>query len=354
MFTTATLLLALAILNFLSKVAAEDCTVFSTNGSTAATYDFYRFYDFRNLDESLVGNADTVPDSGDKQSITVTSNGQSKIIAASPWGTGWDARYWLRPAAREDTIDMHYTPSSVSISKNNDGPKESSTYLTLHTIRLLNGTQLASELDFIEHNVTYASIRMSARIRGAGGAIAGFFTYHNDTAESDIEIPTGGTGNEIHYSNQPTADPDTEVPIEDATFNVSMKDHRPTSVWNNYRLDWIRGGSAWYVNGKQTAKTSVNVPDAESMIILNLWSNGGSFSGRMDTGNEAWFDIQWVELLFNTTATTAAKSSGTVCSVESSPGSPVPNTSCSLYEKASEHFWWVVGLVSIVTFVQSM
>lgn len=240
------------------------------------------------------------------------------------------------------------------IGKNYDGSKESSTYLTLHTIRLRNGTQLASELDFIEHNATYASIRMSARIRGASGAVAGFFTYHNDTAESDIEIPTGGTGNEIHYSNQPTTDPDTAVPVEDATFNVSMKDHQPASVWNNYRLDWIRGSSAWYVNGKQTAETSVNVPDAESKIILNLWSNGGNFSGRMNTGNEAWFDIQWVELLFNTTTTTAAKSSGTVCSVESSPGSPVPSTSYSIHEKASGHFWWVVGLVSIVTFVQSM
>lgn len=117
MFTTATLLLILAIPDLLTKVAAEDCTVFSTNGSTAATYDFYRFYDFRKLSESLISDADTVPDSDDKQSITVTSNGQSKIIAASPWSAGWDARHWLRPAAREGTIDMHYTPSSVSISR---------------------------------------------------------------------------------------------------------------------------------------------------------------------------------------------------------------------------------------------
>ncbi|EUC41592.1 glycoside hydrolase family 16 protein [Bipolaris oryzae ATCC 44560] len=353
MLTTATLLLVLAIPGFLSNVAAEDCTVFSTNGSTAAMYDFYRFYDFRNLSESLIGNVDTVSDSGEKQSITVASHGQSNIIAASPWSAGWDVRHWLRPAAREDTIDMHYTPSSVSISKNNDGSKESSTYLTLHTTRLHNGTQLASELDFIEHNATYASIRMSARIRGASGAIAGFFTYHNDTAESDIEIPTGGTSNEIHYSNQPTTDPDTAAPIQDATFNVSTKDSQPTSIWNNYRLDWIRGRSAWYVNGKQTAETRVNVPDAESTIILNLWSNGGNFSGRMDIGNEAWFDIQWVELLFNTTTTTVDKTSRTVCSVESSLGSPVPSVSYSIHEGASEHLWWAVGLISMVALIQS-
>jgi beta-glucanase (GH16 family) len=239
------------------------------------------------------------------------------------------------------------------IAKDEDNSKEHPTYLTLHTTRLRNGTQLASELDFAEYNVTYASIRMSARIRGANGAVAGFFTYHNDTAESDIEIPTGENGNEMHCSNQPTIDPETEVFIEYATFNVSMEDHQPTSVWNNYRLDWVQGKSAWYVNGKQTAETSVNVPDAESTIILNLWSNGGNFSGRMDTGDEAWFEIQWVELLFNATGTTVARSSGTVCSVESSPGSPVPNASSSIYDRASERSWWVVGMVSVIALTLS-
>lgn len=195
---------------------------------------------------------------------------------------------------------------------------------------------------------------MSARIHGAPGAIAGFFTYHNDTSESDIEIPTGGTGDEVHCSNQPTTDPDTDVPIKDATFNVSMKDQQPTSTWNNYRLDWVPGKSAWYVNGIQSAETKVNVPDAESMIILNLWSNGGNFSGRMNTGNDAWFDIQWVELLFNTTDSTAIKSSRTVCSVESSLGSPVPSASSSIHERVSGYIWWVVGVVSTVAFVASV
>ena len=105
---------------------------------------------------------------------------------------------------------------------NTDISEEHSTYLTLHTTRLSDGSQLAAELDFAEYNVTFASIRMSARIHGASGAIAGFFTYHDDTSESDIEIPTGGSADEVHYSNQPTTDPDTGVPIDGATFNVSM------------------------------------------------------------------------------------------------------------------------------------
>lgn len=117
MFATAALLLVLTAPDFLLKVTAEDCTRFSTNGSTAAIYDFYRFYDFRNLGESHVGDAATTSHDDGSYTESVASNGQSKIIAASPWSAGWNARYWLRPAAKNDTIDMHYTPARVSISR---------------------------------------------------------------------------------------------------------------------------------------------------------------------------------------------------------------------------------------------
>ncbi|CAN9442103.1 unnamed protein product [Alternaria alternata] len=353
MFSSAALLLAFAASFLLVQVSAE-CTQFSTNGSTAATYDFYRFYDFRNVRDNIDGDAAAASSYGKSYTATESANGQSKIIEAAPWNSGWNARDWFRPSPKNDTIDMHYKPSRVSISNNTDISEEHSTYLTLHTTRLSDGSQLAAELDFAEYNVTFASIRMSARIHGASGAIAGFFTYHDDTSESDIEIPTGGSADEVHYSNQPTTDPDTGVPIDGATFNVSMEAHQPTSTWNNYRLDWVDGRSAWYMNGVQSADTEVNVPDKESMIILSLWSNGGTFSGRMDVGQDAWFDVQWVELLFNTSANASPDTSGTVCSVESSLGSPTPNASPCLRDLVAECIWWVIGMASTVSFMAFM
>jgi beta-glucanase (GH16 family) len=191
---------------------------------------------------------------------------------------------------------------------------------------------------------------MSARARGASGAVAAFFIYHNDTTESDIEIMTRDSSSQVHYSNQPTTDPDTDAPILGATYNTSLAAQRSTSVWNVYRLDWIARRSVWYVNGEQTASTQVNVPSTESMIILNMWSNGGNFSGRMQTGGEAWFDIQWVELLFNTTTSANSKGGGTVCSAEHSPGSPVPGIGSPQYGSImAGTFWWSVGIVSAAT-----
>jgi beta-glucanase (GH16 family) len=208
---------------------------------------------------------------------------------------------------------------------------------------------LAAELDFHEHNVTYASLRFSARVRGESGAIAGFFTYHNDTSESDIEIPSGGSGEEMHCSNQPTEDPATDKPIKDATFNVSMEKHQPTLTWNNYRLDWVNGRTVWYTNGVQSADTRVNVPDDSSMIILNMWSNGGPFSGRMDKGGKAWLDIQWVELLFNSTSSQKSVSlnDGTLCSTEESLGAP-EESAASRSGFGGSYFWLVIGLVSVL------
>jgi hypothetical protein len=308
----------------LVKVTA-DCTQFTTNGSTAANYEFYRFYDFRNIDNT-----------GD-ESTFAASNERCKTFSSAPWNTGWNSRSWARPATRDLYIDMDYVPSGVFISQllllllllhqvlyttgnNTDASQEFSTYLTLYTTRLPNGTQLAAALDYSEYNVTHASIRMSARVHGGSGAVAGLFTYYNDTTESDIEVLTRDPEAQVRYSNQPTADPQTEEPIPGSSYNVSLASGRSTSTWNDYRLDLVPGRSAWYANGAQTATTEVNVPDTASKVTLNSWSNGGTFSGRMEIGEEAWFDVQWIELLFNTSSSADSQSEGSVCSAEASSG----------------------------------
>jgi len=232
----------------------------------------------------------------------------------------------------------------IPLPANNSQPqKDAPTYLTFHTTRLSNGTQLAAELDFTEHNVTYASIRMLARVHGSSGAVAGFFTYHNDTAESDIEIRTRDPPTQIHYSNQPTTDPDTDVLIADASFNSSLRD---AGAWNVHRLDWTPGKTAWFINGAKKAESEVNVPSAESMVILSLWSNGGEFSGSMEEGGEAWMDVQWVELVYNSTGAGGGVNAGraVVCTVEKGPGNPV-ESAAARWRRGSG--WWVVVVVGV-------
>jgi len=107
--------LVFAASSLFAQVAA-DCTQFSTNGSTASTYDFHRFYDFRQLHDDIDGDAASASSYGEGHTDTEAASGQSKIIQAAPWVSGWNARDWYRPSPRDDTVDMYYKPSCVSIS----------------------------------------------------------------------------------------------------------------------------------------------------------------------------------------------------------------------------------------------
>jgi beta-glucanase (GH16 family) len=225
----------------------------------------------------------------------------------------------------------------------------------LRAKKLPNGTQLAAELDYIEHDVKYASIRVMARVHGASGAVAGIFTYYNDTTESDIEIRTRDPSTQVHLSNQPTTDLSTTEAIPGATFNKPLKDYR---AWNVYRLDWIQGQSTWYTNGVQSASTDVNVPETPGTIILNMWSNSGDFSAAMQPGDEAWFDVQWIELLYNTTTAASEEQDGDICSIESALGSPVPLASVNVQrstrnEASGKHCPWSTGTMVMTALVAS-
>lgn len=103
---------------------------------------------------------------------------------------------------------------------------------------------------------------------------------------------------------------------------------RQWSDWNVHRLDWLPGISAWYLNGNMAASTKVHVPGGSeaSRVIINMWSNGGFWSGNMSIGDKAELQIQWIEMVFNTSAaSSAAGMKKVVCSVDKVGGlTPVP------------------------------
>lgn len=42
------------------------------------------------------------------------------------------------------------------------------------------------------------------------------------------------------------------------------------------------------------------MPRKPSGVILNMWSDGGEWSGIMPVGGQAELQVQWVQVLFNT------------------------------------------------------
>lgn len=204
-----------------------------------------------------------------------------------------------------------------------DESPDYSTYLVLSTTRLAS-FQGAGEMVYDPSSIQYASIRLLARIRGKPGAVAGIFTYYNETSESDIEILTRDPTTSVEYSNQPTVNAEGDV-FPGSNFNTSMAagGSRQWTDWNVYRLDWLPGKSAWYLNGEMAASTRVNVPGDASRLIMNMWSDGGFWSGNMSVGDKAGLQVQWIEMVFNTPDTKSGRGKGVVCSVDEVVGTPV-------------------------------
>lgn len=118
-----------------------------------------------------------------------------------------------------------------------------------------------------------------------------------EVEEADIEILTKDPDNYIHFTNQPSESQEG-LTYKNATANVSM----PVSWndWNEYRYDWLPGLSAWYVNGESVANISFHAPDRPAQILINMWSNGGSWTGNMSIGDVTYLQIQWIQIAYNT------------------------------------------------------
>jgi hypothetical protein len=138
---------------------------------------------------------------------------------------------------------------------------------------------------------------MYGRVVGAPGAVAGFFTFFDKTNETDIEILTRDPKDKIRYTNQPALD-DNGNDVAEASQAVGKL--AAWDEWQTHRVDWLPGNSHWWLNGGQVAKTTYSVPSAPSYLVMNMWSDGGEWSGDMEVGESAEFQIQWVELVFNT------------------------------------------------------
>ncbi|KAF2431942.1 concanavalin A-like lectin/glucanase [Tothia fuscella] len=280
----------LAVLVRGAAVTSDDCSAFSTDGRAASHYQYYRFYDFRNTSAPIPKSKST-------------KYPRSKAVYDDSWKDDWYIRDYPRVSSQETLLPVNFIPERVT-----DNSKDYSTYLTLSTARIDEENQEAGEITFTEFNASFASARFYGRVRGAPGAVASIFTYYNDTQEADIEIFTRAPSDTVLYSNQPIAVGDDYIYIPGAMTNVTTTKAQAYDDWQIHRLDWIDGRTVVFIDDKEVNTSTVNVPVANppSRIYLDMWSNGGNWTGNMTIGNSAVMDIQWIEMLFNSTDSWAA------------------------------------------------
>lgn len=159
-------------------------------------------------------------------------------------------------------------------------------------------------MDSTALNYQFLSARFLARVTGSPGACAGMFTYlpNNDPQkiqEADIEILTSGPRNVVQYTNQPSNNQKGDI-IPQATVNGTNPGEMDWTQWMVYRVDWMPKMTSWYVNSDRVAQIAFQTPRDPAGLIVNMWSDGGSWTGNMSLYDEAYLQIQWIEVVYNT------------------------------------------------------
>ncbi|KAH6606821.1 glycoside hydrolase family 16 [Trichoderma cornu-damae] len=282
------------------------CDCFLSNGTQPGYFSNHMFFDFRSLTKDA-----GVPAVITNETLATIARPSSEYFTSDEWTSVWQLQGWSNSEGKGKgpsgaaTVLMVNSPANVYIQKNSgDGGASSETYMVLRTQRLAK-FQSAAAFQTKTSDYQFASLRMLARTTGGPGAVTAMFTYRDpdgtsSVQEADFEVLTRGPREKVQYTNQPSFTNDGRV-NPDATQNVTLPNHMMWSRWAVHRLDWTPQSSVWYVDGQQLANITFQVPQGASGINFNAWSDGGSWSGNMSLYDEASLQIQWIEMIYNTT-----------------------------------------------------
>jgi hypothetical protein len=266
------------------------CYVVSSGkeSTTPEYFQYYRFYDFRNLAGSLDS---TPPLINQTQNASLLPIWQPTVFNSDDWLADWGIQNWSKSATADFPVPMSNSLANIYVGQENE-----TSFLSLRTSRL-DDHQTAAEIENQQKNLMHVSMRMYGRVTGDAGAVAGFFTFFDDDNESDVEILTRDPKDQIRYTNQPSVDKEGNEITQASTGPTGLP---AWDDWQTHRIDWLPKNSYWYLNDKQVAANTYSVPRKPSFLVLNMWGDGGEWSGNMTVGGQAEFQIQWIEMTFNT------------------------------------------------------
>jgi hypothetical protein len=210
----------------LSKDNSGQCGCYVVTGPDPGYFQYHRFWDFRNIPDDGDNDFSAAPSLvGEDQ----TQGGQlatSAYFTSANWTNDWS--FIDGDSSPIGPIPNVYSKQNIYISRNTTSGAGDSTFLTLRAARL-SSFMSTSQITSSQQNLLHASIRTRMRVipnglsnssapsagprvlsdldSGSnsshavdGGAVIGVFTYQSDTQESDIEILTQDSTDQIRYS----------------------------------------------------------------------------------------------------------------------------------------------------------
>ncbi|KAL8905536.1 MAG: hypothetical protein Q9171_006632 [Xanthocarpia ochracea] len=278
----------------------QECSCYQAASNREALFLNHQFFDFRSLANEPFASNLTAPPPIDNSQDGGIEPLTSPFFDTGSFGDYFIPASWSTNVSEVSPVLMVNSHQNVYLTRDS---LDSPVHLTLRTNRLAS-FQSASGLQTTETAYMHGSIRIRARVAGSPGACAGIFTYLNDEQESDIEILTRDDRSTMRATNQPGVDPNGNV-IPEASTPITISQPGETANgswtdWNDYQLNWLPGQSEWLINGVSKLNKTYGVPTEPSNIQIRIWSDGSSWPGNMTVGGLATLDIEWIDLVYNT------------------------------------------------------
>ncbi|KAH8696606.1 putative endo-1,3(4)-beta-glucanase [Talaromyces proteolyticus] len=333
------LLYASAALTAVPVVNIANCDCYTVSGPDPGFFQHHRFWDFRQvpLNAAAARTHDFHP-AGQAPLMNFDPQSTPVLLKDTPFASEWAVQDWGRGGTPLFPVTIVNSDKNVYLTRH---PAGGLTFLAMRTTRferysstaeiesriqnfmhvslrvrlrlLSNGEQILSpprderslhrRIHTVSASTSYSSPRLAQskqkRFMPSGGACVGIFTFFSRTSESDIEILTSEPPTRAHYANQPDYDPVRNLIIPGS--QVAVDAPIPWTTWSTYRLDWLPSMSRWYVENQQQASMTYGIPVDPSRLLINLWSDGGLWSGNLTIGDSVHLGIEWIEVAYNQT-----------------------------------------------------
>jgi beta-glucanase (GH16 family) len=114
----------------------------------------------------------------------------------------------------------------------------------------------------------------------------------------------------IRYTNQPSLNSKGDL-INSAESDEVLPNGFTYTEWHEHRIDWSKKLVVYYIDGIEVVQKTYrygsslvsllisSVPSISSFIDMNLWSDGGVWSGNMTIGTAAYLDVEYIEMAYN-------------------------------------------------------
>ncbi|KAI9826997.1 MAG: hypothetical protein M1826_006476 [Phylliscum demangeonii] len=173
------------------------------------------------------------------------------------------------------------------------------------------GGQTASPLQSAEvtttaANILYGSVRTTAILGAAAGTCNGMFFYKSDSQEMDIEYLSdprstsnpGDGSKPLQYTNQAVDGVNGHK-----THTTAPSPADAASAAHEYRVDWVKGKTLYYLDGVLQQSFTTNVPSIPGTWIWNNWANGDPGWTGAPPATDNVFKISKVVMYYNTSGT---------------------------------------------------